>query len=125
MASEFHVTTPHPGIGSPDRIPAAPAGRPRAPRRPPLADASFGPDAPVRVEVAMPRDLYDRLTDHDDAPRCRYDMATGRAKDRKNKASIAMVAGVSVRWLWGPMSVRAQTRQTKRGRGDAIWSRQS
>ena len=28
----------------------------------------------------MPRDLYDRLTDHDDAPRCRYDMATGRAE---------------------------------------------
>jgi Uma2 family endonuclease len=28
----------------------------------------------------MPRDLYDRLTAHDDAPRCRYDMATGRAE---------------------------------------------
>lgn len=38
------------------------------------------PDAPVRVEVAMPRDLFDRLTDHDEAPRCRYDMATGRAE---------------------------------------------
>jgi Uma2 family endonuclease len=38
------------------------------------------PDEPVRVEVAMPRDLFDRLTDHDDAPRCRYDMATGRAE---------------------------------------------
>lgn len=38
------------------------------------------PDAPVRVEVAMPRELFDRLTDHDDAPRCRYDMATGRAE---------------------------------------------
>jgi len=34
----------------------------------------------VRVEVEMPRDLYDRLTDSDDAPRCRYDMATGRAE---------------------------------------------
>ena len=28
----------------------------------------------------MPRDLYDRLTSHDDAPRCRYDMSTGRAE---------------------------------------------
>ena len=28
----------------------------------------------------MPRDLYDRLTSYDDAPRCRYDMATGRAE---------------------------------------------
>jgi len=28
----------------------------------------------------MPRDLYDRLTDSDDAPRCRYDMTTGRAE---------------------------------------------
>ena len=31
------------------------------------------PDAPVRVEVPMPRALFDRLTEHDDAPRCRYD----------------------------------------------------
>ncbi len=28
----------------------------------------------------MPRDLYDRLTSHDNAPRGRYDMATGRAE---------------------------------------------
>ena len=28
----------------------------------------------------MPRGLYDRLTSYDDAPRCRYDMATGRAE---------------------------------------------
>ena len=28
----------------------------------------------------MARDLFDRLTGHDDAPRCRYDMATGRAE---------------------------------------------
>lgn len=28
----------------------------------------------------MPRDLFDRLTDHDEAPRCRYDVATGRAE---------------------------------------------
>ena len=39
-----------------------------------------GPDAPVRIEVAMPRDLFDRLTDHDDAPRCRYDEHTGLAE---------------------------------------------
>ena len=38
------------------------------------------PDAPLRVDVAMPRDLFDRLTDHDEAPRCRYDMATRRAE---------------------------------------------
>ncbi|MCY3842290.1 MAG: Uma2 family endonuclease [Acidobacteria bacterium] len=38
------------------------------------------PDAPVRVEVAMPRALFDRLTDHDDAPRCRYDEHTGLAE---------------------------------------------
>ena len=36
-----------------------------------------GPDAPVRVEVSMPRALFDRLTDHDDAPRCRYDERSG------------------------------------------------
>ena len=28
----------------------------------------------------MPRDLFDRLTNHDDAPRGRFDMATGRAE---------------------------------------------
>ena len=39
-----------------------------------------GLDAPVRIEVAMPRDLFDRLTDHDDAPRCRYDEHTGLAE---------------------------------------------
>ena len=38
------------------------------------------PDGPVRLEIPMPRDLFDRLTDHDDAPRCRYDMATGLAE---------------------------------------------
>ena len=39
-----------------------------------------GPDAPVRMEVAMPRGLFDRLTNHDDAPRCRYDEHTGLAE---------------------------------------------
>ena len=44
-----------------------------------LASAG-GLDAPVRIEVAMPRALFDRLTDHDDAPRCRYDEYTGPAE---------------------------------------------
>ena len=42
--------------------------------------APSNPDAPVRIDVAMPRGLYDRLTDHDEAPRSRYDMTTGRAE---------------------------------------------
>ena len=42
--------------------------------------ATENPDAPVRIDVEMPRSLYERLTGHDDAPRCRYDMATGRAE---------------------------------------------
>ena len=50
--------------------------------RPPVSEAApaSGPDAPVRIEVAMPRGLFDRLTDHDDAPRCRYDEHTGLAE---------------------------------------------
>ena len=50
--------------------------------RPPAGDPApaGGPDAPVRIEVAMPRELFDRLTDHDDAPRCRYDEHTGLAE---------------------------------------------
>ena len=39
-----------------------------------------GPAAQVRIEVAMPRGLFDRLTGHDDAPRCRYDEHTGLAE---------------------------------------------
>ena len=39
-----------------------------------------GPDAPVRIEVAMPRGLFDRLTGGDDAPRCRYDEHAGLAE---------------------------------------------
>ena len=60
----------------------APLPTPASPVPPRVADAgpSSGPDAPVRVEVEMPRGLYDRLTSYDDAPRCRYDMATGRAE---------------------------------------------
>ena len=60
-------------------LPRATAPVPATPPAPD-ADGCSGTDAPVRVEVEMPRDLYDRLTDHDDAPRCRYDMATGRAE---------------------------------------------
>ena len=59
----------------------SPPVAPDAARRPVSEPApSGGPDAPVRVEVAMPRDLFDRLTDHDDAPRCRYDEHTGLAE---------------------------------------------
>ncbi len=49
---------------------------------PPVGEtaSSGGTDAPFRIEVAMPRDLFDRLTDHDDAPRCRYDERTGLAE---------------------------------------------
>ncbi len=70
---------------SPSTSQAATAAPPAAARRPvpqPAASTAAGvnPDAPVRVEVAMPRDLFDRLTAHDHAPRCRYDMATGRAE---------------------------------------------
>ena len=43
-------------------------------------DYTQGVDYPVRVEVPMPRDLFDRLTDHDHAPLCRYDEATGLAE---------------------------------------------
>ena len=49
----------------------------------------------------------------------------GPPKDRKNKASIVMVAGVSVRSLSGSTSVREPTNRTNRGRGDAISSRQT
>ena len=59
--------------------PSAAAGRP--PRQPPApAAADADPDSSVRVEVAMPRHLFDRLTARADAPRCRYDAATGRAE---------------------------------------------
>ena len=49
------------------------------------------PDAPVRIDVAMPRGLYDRLADHDEAPRSRYDVATGRAE-------FVAAPGVSHEW---------------------------
>ncbi|MDE0348393.1 MAG: Uma2 family endonuclease [Gammaproteobacteria bacterium] len=43
-------------------------------------DYTEGVDYPVRVEVPMPRDLFDRLTEHDHAPVCRYEEATGLAE---------------------------------------------
>ena len=46
-----------------------------APQKTP--DEPFGP---IRVEVPMPRHLFDRLTDHDHAPTCRYDAAEGIAE---------------------------------------------
>ena len=63
---------------------APPTFVPEAVRPPAGEPASVGlapgPDAPVRIEVAMPRDLFDRLTGHDDAPRCRYDAHAGLAE---------------------------------------------
>ncbi len=60
---------------------ASPTVAPDVARPPVGAPArSGGRDAPVRIEVAMPRELFDRLTDHDDVPRCRYDEHTGLAE---------------------------------------------
>ncbi len=38
------------------------------------------PDHPTRIEIAMPRFLFDRLTSHNKAPRCRYETARGVAE---------------------------------------------
>ncbi len=73
----------------------------------------------------MARDLFDRLTGHDGAPRCRYDMANGRAEfvaappdlvveiDRSTDSSgmLAPYFGMGVReaWTWSRRS------------GTAIW----
>ncbi|MDD9981345.1 MAG: Uma2 family endonuclease [Gammaproteobacteria bacterium] len=72
MTASTQMDPPRHVVSPPASSPAPPAAR--------ASDASSSPDAPVRIEVEMPRDLYDRLTDHDDAPRCRYDMTTGRAE---------------------------------------------
>ena len=53
---------------------------PSQPVRSVAANEPLSPDAPVRIEVAMPRALFDRLTDHDEAPRCRYDEHVGIAE---------------------------------------------
>ena len=60
--------------------PDEPPGRPPAGTAEEIPIPPANPDAPVRVDVALPRDLFDRLTARDDAPRCRYDAATGRAE---------------------------------------------
>ena len=59
---------------------AHPSGPDAAPPAAGVKSDESNPDAPVRYEVAMPRGLFNRLTSHDGAPRCRYDMATGRAE---------------------------------------------
>ena len=60
--------------------PAPAASPPFGPGEPVLPASDPNPDAPIRYEVPMPRGLFDRLTGHDRAPRCRYDTATGRAE---------------------------------------------
>ena len=70
-------------------------------------------DAPVRIDVAMPRDLYDRLTDHDEAPRSRYDMATGRAE-------FVAEPGVSHEWrAWEALGSFRPYRTDAGGRGSS------
>ena len=72
-----------PGAPAPPANPDAPTWSSRHPaggRSPGPPAPPANPDAPVRVDVALPRDLFDRLTNHDDAPRCRYDAAAGRAE---------------------------------------------
>ena len=60
---------------------ASPTVAPDVAHAPASAPAQAGgPDASGRIEVAMPRELFDRLTGHDDAPRCRYDEHTGLAE---------------------------------------------
>ena len=62
-------------VSTPERAPAGADSSPSAGQ-----DPSAGSDALGRVGVAMPRDVFDRLTDHDEAPTCRYETATGRAE---------------------------------------------
>ena len=84
MTSEAEVRVRNPVAGTRPDIPdfpspaptPAPSGAPALRSVPPDPN----PDAPVRIEVEMPRDLYDRLTNWDHAPISRYDMATGRAE---------------------------------------------
>ena len=90
-----------------------------------LSTRACGPDA-VEVTWRGPEGLGDRILFRDDEPGLR-EVAPARrfafdGKDRKNKASIAMVAGVSARSLWGSKSVREPT---NRGRDGAISRRQT
>ena len=88
----------------------SPRMRPETDRQPDQGNASMRPWRALGASVAG----YIPETDRSLGP---------DPKDRKNKASIAMVTGVSVRSLSGSMSVREPTKQTNRGRGDAISSR--
>ena len=59
-------------------------------------DYTQGVDYPVRIELPMPRILFDRLTDHHHrAPLGRYDEATGRAEflamPKSHEARTALV----------------------------------
>ena len=81
------------------------------------------------LPLALVGDTHSRVTQylravlkHIAAYRQFVDDPIDLAKDRQNNASIAMVVGVSVWSLSGPMSVREQT---NRGRGDAISSRRT
>ena len=60
--------------------PRSPETAARTPASARTESRAANPDAPVRIEVKMPRHLFDRLADHEHAPRCRYDMATGIAE---------------------------------------------
>ena len=74
------MAAPATGVGTVAASPADVAESPPAGGAGGTPSTAASPDAPVRVEVAMPRALFDRLTDHDDAPRCRYDEHTGLAE---------------------------------------------
>ena len=76
--AEAHVRNPADGIHP--EIPLSPSPIPAPSVGPTSGSVPPNPDAPVRIEVEMPRDLYDRLTNWDHAPISRYDMATGRAE---------------------------------------------
>ena len=92
MNPHAEMDSPLPTADSPE-APHASGPSPARPELPPV-----NPDAPVRIEVEMPRDLYDRLTDHEDAPRCRYDMATRRAE-------FVAEPGPSHEWRSGEVSL--------------------
>ena len=85
----------------------SPRMRPEADRQPDQGNASMRPWRALGASVAG----YIPETDRSLGP---------DPKDRKNNASIAMVAGVSVRSLWGSMSVREQTNadESRSRRGD-------
>jgi len=68
------VTSPETTVAAPEPlVQAAAAEAESAASAAAAGPQASSPDAPVRVEVPMPRALFDRLTEHDDAPRCRYD----------------------------------------------------